>query len=142
MLTFFVGSLCALSLCGRPMNAARSCRSALPNTQTVIEGDPDCGGMRAPCLFLRAISHSGQDFIAGQMLALTTLFVGDAHRPEASCSIFSIWRCCLDHMQLRRLPRSCCRVCSITKRRWNIHDDGSSALRNSTICTITKGVQI
>src|SRR5262249_48312499 len=36
-----------------------------------------------------------------------------------SCSILSIWRCCLDQAQDGRLPGLCHRVCSIPEHFWN-----------------------
>src|SRR5215471_18343733 len=67
------------------------------------------------------------------MLARSPLLVGLSCRPEPNCSILSIWRRCLDHAQDGRLPCRPCIDCSITKRRWNIHEGCSSTLRDAII---------
>src|SRR5262245_48479846 len=80
----------------------------------MIEGEPDgCCITRTVAVLTCGLTQR-QNFVAGQMLARTALFVGDAHRPEAHCSILSVWGCCLDQPQHGGLPRLRHPVCSIT----------------------------
>src|SRR5438045_1708037 len=88
-----------------PLNVVPSQAAEFADTQAVVEGQPDRGGIACTVPVSARGLAQRQNFIAAQMLARTALLVGDAHRPEASCSIFGVCGCRLDHLQGGWMPR-------------------------------------